>query len=404
MKNVLKFIYLIAAFACFHVAYAQDTFVDITIPHNDFNATPVVDVYIGDKGPYIFAVDTGASSSSITKQLADEIGLQYVEPPTKILTVKDVSSIEITNQVDIYISDKKVHRKTRLHIADFEHELLTKAVGILGVSEMLGGTLVNVPTQKKLILSLPLTNPICDSENELSFCYGAFKKTKTINFSLGSHNGVLLIDTGYSGHTNLVMFKSHETNNIWNQYPDDIQLLNLKGISNLPLKTFRTNDFTYNNKDCSADIIIRNPMDASPLFSELTGIVGWNIISNEDFTIDFKEGGGIDFPNNNCPFKKENTLGLKGVYSSADFSLLFIKNLVFDSAATKAGLKEGDQIEKIILADGNVITKFDHTLFNYNDQHVYAPVGSKVTYFVRRDGVLKPFIITAEGVPVLELD
>ena len=83
---------------------------------------------------------------------------------------------------------------------------------------------------------------------------------------------------------------------------------------------------------------------------------------------------------------------------------MYVSNFIAGSSADKVGIKQHDQVEKIILANGKVITKFDNTLFNHHDQHVYAPVGSKVTYFVRRDGILKPFTMTAEGVRLVDLD
>ena len=383
---------------------ADSTTTPILIPHNDHDLTPVLDIYIGDKGPYKFLIDTGATQSSITRDLADEVGLSYQEQSdSSTLTVIEEKFQAVTEIIDLYISDQKIKRRTNLFITEDKFNLETKARGILGISAFQTGVLENDPINQNLILSLPSEAKECDISNKQSGCLVTTSDFTTVPFSLGSHHGNIIIDTGHQAGTVIGFFKSLYTNKLWHQYHQDLPIVEAGAFSDRPLRFLRTNNFSLNGKSCLGEVLIRDPEDKSPLYDSTVGYLGWAVLKYIPFKIDYKNEDFF-FNMHQCPYANVKTIGINGIYTSKDFRYMYIDGIIAGSPADRSGLKLGDQVEKIILSDGNVLTKFDITIINHNDQHVYAPVGSKVTYFVRRDDELIPFVMTAEGPPLVELD
>ena len=405
MKKISKVccLFLALIFNC-TLVQAQSDLVDIIIPHNNYSLTPIIDIYIGDKGPYKFVIDTGASQSSISRKLADEIGLSYKkQSSSSTLTANSIIFKDITESLDLYISEHKVHRRTDLFITDHDFNTLTKARGILGVAQFQDGVLENHPDHKALKLTIHKTVESCELLNEQSKCYKNISKLLPTKFSLGDYNGDLLIDTGNQGTRYISLFKSQETNRLWNRVHHELPEVKLDGLSDKPLRLLRTQDFSLNGQPCIGEVLLRDPYDKAPKLEELIGFIGWSVLQSMSFKIDYKNDH-VSFTVDKCPYDNVKTIGISGVYTSKDFRYMYVEDFIAGSSADRLGIKRHDQVEKIILANGKVITKFDNTLYNHNDQHVYAPVGSKVTYFVRREGELKPFVMTAEGVHLVDLD
>ena len=377
----------------------------IIIPHGNTNDL-LVDIYIGSKGPYKFILDTGADVSGVSRTVADQLDLEFQnQTEFSFKTVSNIEYFDITTSLDLFISKDKIHRKTRLIILDnYFSEDLTLVQGVIGATEFLGGVLENEPDKARVLLTLPDKSPTCDFTNPSSDC-GRIKDIDfSIPFSLGDQNGTLLIDSGYDGAKAIALYKSEGLNKIWNKYHLNLPDFTDQYTSNKPMKTLRTRDFTINNKEgCIGEFLLRDPTDSSPTTEQSRGLIGWPALKTVPFTIDYKSFGA-DFPQGLCVNENQKTIGIVSGYSPEDFSSFILTNIREDSPADRAGVKVGDEVEKMKLSNGHVLTKFDKTMFDWNHAHVYAPVGSQVTYYIRRDGVLKEFVMTAEDVDLLEFE
>lgn len=385
-------------------AVSQATDKTIIIPHNNHNLTPILDVYIGEKGPFKFVIDTGASYSSISRSLADELNLTYEEQNSlSTLTTNDIVYEDVSLGLDLYLSHQKIHRKTDIYVTDIQFNNLTKARGILGVAQFQNGIIENFPKEEHLQLTLPEKTEACKFFSKHRKCTSNSYVLSGRKFSLGGESGDLIIDTGNQGPKAIALFKNQYTNELWDKYHRGLSEVRLSGLSDKPLRLLRTPNFSIDGKNCVGEILLRDPSDKAPLIHEFVGFIGWSALESYPFKIDYKHNN-IDLKMSTCPHDKVKTIGISSLSFSTDFQYVYVNGLIEGSPADEVGIKRGDKIEKIILADDKVITKFDNSIYQWNDQHVYAQPGSKVTYFIRRNGELKPYVMTAEDLNLVELE
>lgn len=216
----------------------------------------------------------------------------------------------------------------------------------------------------------------------------------TIKAQLGSQPAILIFDSGYTGSSPIIMFKSDYTNSIWQSTPPQTQTL--KPFSDLPLKRVLSRDFNFaGNSNCYADFYIRDPNDSSGRFREVAGLLGWWTIKNAAFTLDLNTMS-LDYPNTQCPFKTINTLGIGGFGPNSDKSTLFIGNIAPNGPAYRAGLRDQMEIERIYLANGRIIDTFEDGMRSTSKQHVHSRPGSVVGFDVIDNGQIRRINVTAE--------
>jgi len=243
--------------------------------------------------------------------------------------------------------------------------------------------------------------PDCDQLNSTSYC--SKLQIHTVDFQLKNHIGKLILDTG-SSYKDLIMFKSHFTNSLWVKSQGEFQGKTNAAISNKTLGFFRADNFIINDgPNCIGEFVIKDPQDSSPLFIQTFGVMGWPLLNDYHFSIDYKTNK-VYFDNSTCPYKKVKTLGVSGVGLVPEETEVILTGIVVGEAADKAGVREGDIVEKLILSNGVVLEHFSPSFFDMQEHHAYAPPGSKVTYFIRREDGVKKFEVIAALPAVLELE
>ena len=395
---------ILATQAC--AAENQGETVNILVPHNKFNRTPVVDVFINDHGPYPFAIDTGATNSSISKRLATELGLVISTQNTReTFTVNELVFYDYTDLISLKIGGDDVVRNTRLNVIDLPPNNKTNPLGIIGATELLGGTLENDSKSNLLKLKLPKERPLCDFIDESSSCYDGSDYLQLKSFSIGTAVGDLVIDTGYSGDDSILLFKSNFTNDLWRNelgaISEEKSILTKSGT----VKKFRTKDFDiHGQQNCSTKVIVQSPKNNTPFFSKVTGTLGWSALKNTDFKIDYSDKISSFIPQDFCPWNRERTLGISAVAFAHDQTVMQIASIISGSPADKAGLEVGDIVLKVILENGVVIEKFNNDIFEYDDIHIYAEPGTKVVYVLEGENPPKKVSIIAENETHIKID
>lgn len=412
MKLFLKVILTLIMSLCItcfngYAADAKVEFVEIQVPHNTFNLTPVLDVFINGQGPYPFAIDSGATGSSISRRLAQELGLVLTEQNSReSFDVNGRVFYDHTELIDLRISDTEVIRQTRLTVVDLPLNHRTNPVGIIGATELLGGVLENDSKNRTLNLMLPKNRPMCDLMDKKSHCFKSTDYFQLKSFTLGNQVGDLIIDTGYSGDKSILLFKSDYSNELWQQELASISEKKSKLTKSGTVKKFKTKSFNLETQqNCIAEFIIQNPENEGIVFDKTTGILGWYALKDVDFKLNYIDGVNSTIPLNFCPWNKDRTLGVSAVAFSHDQQAMLIDKVVTGSAAEKAGLAEGDVVRKIILENDIVIDKFNSDLYNYNDVHIYAPPGTEVIYLLEdeNENELRQISIIAETEKLIEI-
>jgi Aspartyl protease len=397
----MRFIFIILCSLLACSAQANETRhikqVKIEIPHDYLNRSPTIDVYLKGKGPFKFLLDTGSSTSTISPELAQELGVKpdKTSPKSSTLTIDGIKYFYFSEMTDIYLGKNKILRRSRMAI-NMNNNANAKD-GTIGLSTLFEAKIANDPDNARLTITLDGHKIACDPLKENSKCKFSFYDMPRIDVKLGGKKVEMLLDTGYGGKAPFVLFKSNFTNRIWTEYKHVLNKERSAAISDLPIGRAFTKDFVFNGtKECFADFYIKHPKDNSTKLAETVGTIGWWVIKDVAFEYDAKTRK-LSYPHGACPYERINMIGIGARALLDDGDQAYIHNIIGGSPADIAGIVNFDILERVHLADGTVIEDLNEDFTSRLDDIMYAPEGTVVRFDVVREGKIVTIPVTSKG-------
>ena len=102
----------------------------------------------------------------------------------------------------------------------------------------------------------------------------------------------------------------------------------------------------------------------------------------------------LKYPADTCPYKKIDKVGLGSVGTNDEGEQGYIYDLVPDSPAVIAGLKNGDILERIRFPNGTIVEKIPEDYLKHRDEFLYGQVGVTYQYDVVREGKIVSIPVT----------
>ena len=385
----------------------------IDINYSQYPNKPIIDIFINGEGPYPFLLDTAAEVSLISEKLLDETRLNSPDLESKEFAfVNKVDVKKVTDMATVTFADHQTSRKVRFVISEQSY-LGPDIFGFLGLDALINSKLINIPEEKRLELTLPNNPYECDILSSSSQCYDLSTKAPTIKSKLGGRDLELKIDTGNTTYKSFLLNKSDLNTKIWKKYRHYSAPTKIDFISDKPVRFLKTRNFIFNgDTSCYADFVIRDPDDSSAYYSEPTALLSWTTVKKAAFEVHFSEDMETHYPKNTCPYGKLNNLGISKFTTTNETEYTFAMLVEGGSPAHRAGIKNGEKIDRIHLENGQIIEHFEGNFFNHPEMHVYAPDGTTLKFDVIRDGKTlqltaqthKPFFIDTHKPFVIELD
>jgi len=171
-------IFLTLIWVTFSISCSAAESVVINVDYSEYPHYPIVDVYIGDDGPFPFLIDTASSNTSISRDVAKTLGLDSVEK-TKALSIHGIQETQATHLLDISISEQRLERQVRFWLSE-PSKFGGDYIGLLGIETLRDAKLVNMPPEKILKITAPKEKYNCDTLKASSVCYQLLSKAPMI--------------------------------------------------------------------------------------------------------------------------------------------------------------------------------------------------------------------------------
>jgi len=364
----------------------------ITIPFEYINNFIIVDIFLNNKLPLKFILDTGAQHTIITKkEVAEVLGLKYVKE-FKIIGAdmeRELIAHLVTN-IEMNISDLK-EENLQMLVMEEDYFLFEELTG-LRIQGILGGNFLKKHTiefdykRKKLTLHNPIffqpnkkfaEIPITVVNNK------PFIKSDIILQNLDSlEKANLLIDSG-AGLTLLLDAGENEQISIpENAVPGNIgtglggDLVGFFGL----IPEISIGKFKLKNIPTNFQVIKNDSMEH--VLPKRSGIIGNQILDRFKVIIDYRRDKLYLQPNNRLykPFRFDRS-GISVIASGTKLRKYLVQSVMRLSPGGEAGLKPGDRILNLNNIPHNFLT------VKGIGKRLKRRVGKKIKMVIKRDGV-----------------
>ena len=233
----MKFLFSFIAMILVISGCAQSQSTTIEVDYSQFPNMPIVDIIVNGQGPFPFLVDTGSTFSHIAFDVLGKTGLASDNLTSiHVLHPDRLYEKPLTEIAALSFPNTDIKRTTRFVVSD--RKLLGNSIaGVIGIDTLINSTIQNVPSEKKLKLTLPNNAYECDVKIKTSQCHQLNPKVPRIEAVLGGEKMNLLLDTGNQGERSFLFKKGKLNNLLWEQYGHYSASGIIKSISDKPVKT-----------------------------------------------------------------------------------------------------------------------------------------------------------------------
>lgn len=330
----------------------------------------VIPVFINEKGPYNFLLDTGVDPLVITDSVLSKSFNQKNLRPVKINGAGSGEEINafLTNNVKAAIGESTINNIPTIIIKDnvfnLSNFLGIKVHGIIGYYFFKSFTVKINYQSNRIVFKQPKKNKrIKGIKLKLLFLENKpYINTKLSTDSLGEINALLIVDSGASHALSLETYqggvfpipKERISGNLGiglsGAISGKISRINSITLGNYQLKNLITNFPNYS--DIAAKTNIKNR----------TGNIGAEILSRFHITFDYQNAAM--YIKKNASFKDRFEHDMSGIalfIKTGDYNRFFIHRIEIGSPAEKAGFEIDDELVSINFKDISLASLDDVT-------------------------------------------
>ncbi|MCB0496795.1 MAG: aspartyl protease family protein [Cyclobacteriaceae bacterium] len=346
----------------------------------------IIQLRINDSSPLNFMFDSGAGGILINKLVSDSLGLEAASERTNTGAV-GTHTVSILKGNTIFVGDAQINGVNMMR-DDNEFEELDsgeEVAGIIGF-HILSRFVVRVDYDTHELVLYNRSNYVYKGDGvvvPIVLTYNLPIVVGKIKISEDKETeGFFLADTGARSYL-LVSSPTVKKFDMLNEIGDYYTLKTDVGSSGKKAKIIfgKINEFDFaEHKFENLPAVLSQAQEGVLSFDGINGIIGNRILQKFNVTFDYQRNLLYLEPNSNMgkPYKT-NVSGFSIAYENGK---PFIKDIVDHSPATKAGLRNGDELVAI---DGKIIENMTHS----EVRAYFQEVDRKLELVIRRSSKLK---------------